>query len=330
MDLETFPKTLHEVIRHFDENTAHEFFVSLRWPNGVSCPRCSSARVSFISTRKVWTCMECKTQKQFSVKVGTIFEGSPIKLDKWFAAMWMLTNAKNGISSYEIHRAIGVTQKTAWFMMHRIRVAMQTGSFVKSKLGGIVEVDESYIGGLARNMHKHTKERRGITGTGGKGKTAVQGLLERHGNGNSKVVAEVVEHTRGELLNAKVRHYVLKGSEVHTDALPAYRGLDDEFTYKVVDHAECYVKDGVHTNGLENFWSLLKRGIKGTYVSVEPFHLFRYLSEQVFRFNERKDENGDQGRFLTVAASVFGKRLTYKALTGDNGTTEGDCLPATA
>ena len=170
MDLENFPKTLHEVVRHFDADKAHDFFVSLRWPEGVSCPRCGSGRVSFISTRKVWTCMDCKTQKQFSVKVGTIFEGSPIKLDKWFAAMWMLTNAKNGISSYEIHRALGVTQKTAWFMMHRIRVAMQTGSFVKSKLGGIVEVDESYIGGLARNMHKHTKERRGITGNGREGK----------------------------------------------------------------------------------------------------------------------------------------------------------------
>ena len=184
-------------------------------------------------------------------------------------------------------------------------------------------MDESYIGGLARNMHKHTKERRGITGTGGTGKTAVQGLLQRHGEGHTKVVAEVVEHTRGSLLNANVRKYVLKGSEIHTNALPAYNGLDDEFTHKVVDHAECYVKDGVHTNGLENFWSLLKRGIKGTYVSVEPFHLFRYLSEQVFRFNERKDENGDAGRFLKVVGNVFGKRLPYAKLIGEN-----DGLPA--
>jgi hypothetical protein len=220
MDAEKFPKTLHEVIRYFDANTAHDFFVSLRWPNGVHCPRCDFARVSFVSTRKIWTCMDCKVQKQFSVKVGTIFEGSPIKLDKWFAAMWLLTNAKNGISSYEIHRSIGVTQKTAWFMMHRIRVAMQTGSFVRSKLTGTVEVDESYIGGLARNMHKSTKKRRGITGTGGVGKTAVQGLLQRHDEKHSKIVAEVVEHTRGSLLAANVRKYVLQGAEVHTDALP--------------------------------------------------------------------------------------------------------------
>lgn len=198
--------------------------------------------------------------------------------------------------------------------MHRLRW---------SKLNGTVEVDESYIGGLARNMHKETKKRRGITGTGGVGKTAVQGLLERHSGGHSKVIAEVVEHTRGSLLNSNVRKYVLKGTEVHTDALPAYRELQDEFTHKVVDHAECYVKDGVHTNGMENFWSLLKRGIKGTYVSVEPFHLFRYLSEQVFRFNERKDEDGDQGRFLKVIGNACGKRLTYRKLIGCN-----DALPA--
>ena len=327
MDLDSFPKTLHEVIRHFDAETAHDFFVQLRWPDGVHCPRCDSARVSFISTRKVWTCMDCTTQKQFSVKVGTIFEGSPIKLDKWFAAMWLLTNAKNGISSYEIHRALGVTQKTAWFMMHRIRVAMQTGSFVKDKLGGIVEVDESFIGGKARNMHKSTKERRGITGTGAVGKTAVMGLLERHGEKQkvSKIIAEVVQTTKKHELCGKVREYVLKGSEIHTDALASYNDLSKlgEFEHKVVDHAECYVKDGVHTNGLENFWCLLKRGIKGTYVSVEPFHLFRYLAEQVFRFNERKDN--DQGRFLNTIGNVFGKRLTYKKLIGAN-----DCLPTTA
>lgn len=320
MDMETFPKTLHEVISHFDADTAHDFFVSLRWPDGVRCPRCQSDRVSFISTRKVWTCMNCTSLKQFSVKAGTIFEGSPIKLDKWFAAMWLLTNAKNGISSYEIHRAIGVTQKTAWFMMHRIRVAMQTGSFVKDQLQGTVEVDESYIGGKARNMHRHTKERRGITGTGGTGKTAVMGLLERHGPKQkvSRVIAQVVQTTKKHELLGKVRQYVLKGAEIHTDALQSYNDLSKlgEFEHKVVDHAECYVKNGVHTNGLENFWSLLKRGIKGTYVSVEPFHLFRYLSEQVFRFNERKDN--DQGRFLNVLGNVMGKRLRYRKLIGDN------------
>jgi hypothetical protein len=247
-------------------------------------------------------------------------------LEKWLPAVWVIVNAKNGVSSCELARSLGVTQKTAWFMLHRIRLAMQSGGVVRSKLTGTVEVDESYIGGLARNMHKNTKVRRGITGTGGTGKTAIQGLLQRHGKAHSKVIAEVVEHTRGELLRLNVRKYVLRGTEVHTDALPAYRELQDDFTHKVVDHAECYVKDGVHTNGLENFWSLLKRGLKGTYVSVEPFHLFRYLSEQVFRFNERKDENGDKGRFLTAMAGVFGKRITYKKLIGQ----DEDGLPAFA
>lgn len=326
MDKETFPKTLHEVIRHFDEKAAHDFFVSLRWPDKVTCPRCASERVSFISTRKVWTCMDCKVKKQFSVKVGTIFEGSPIKLDKWFAAMWMLTNAKNGISSYEIHRAIGVTQKTAWFMMHRIRVAMQTGSFVRT-MKGTVEVDESWIGGQARFMHKAAKKAKGISSGNTNGKTPVMALLERgKGKRASRVHAEVVVDVGHQELMGRVRKYVLKGSRLETDAHHAYRTAAQDYEHKVVDHATAYVQDGVHTNGLENFWSLLKRGIRGTYVSVEPCHLFRYLSEQVFRFNERQHEDGDQGRFLQVAGNVFGKRLTYRKLTGD----DADFLPALA
>jgi transposase-like protein len=321
-DEKDLPKTLVEAIKYFSNpDVALEFMVSMRWPDGVvKCPRCDSTRVNFTAKRRVWTCEDCPKRRQFSIKVGTIMEDSPLGLDKWIIGMWLITSAKNGISSYELHRSLGITQKSAWFLGHRVRAALQSGSIVKSKLTGTVQVDESYIGGLARNMHKHTKERRGITGTGGKGKTAVQGLLARHGEkDHTVVVAHVVEHTRGELLNAKVRQYVLKGSEIHTDALPAYRGLDEDFTHKVVDHAECYVKDGVHTNGLENFWSLLKRGIKGTYVSVEPFHLFRYLSEQVFRFNERKHEDGDQGRFLKACAGMFGVRLDYATLTGQTG-----------
>lgn len=321
MDLDTFPKTLHQVIRHFDADTAHDFFVSLRWPDGVRCPRCDSARVSFISTRKVWTCMDCTTQKQFSVKVGTVFEGSPIKLDKWFAAMWLITNAKNGVSSYEIHRALGVTQKTGWFMMHRIRVAMQTGSFLKDKIGGIVEVDESFIGGKARFMHKGKRK---AQGTGPVAMTPVMGLLERTTKDRaSRVIVEMLETTKKPELQANVRQYVLKGSTVNTYELKSYEGLSDDYTHQVINHAECYVRGNVHTNGMENFWSLLKRGIKGTYVSVEPFHLFRYLAEQVFRFNERKTD--DQGRFLNTIGNVFGKRLTYKKLIGAN-----DGLPTTA
>jgi len=323
MNAETgYPETLQEAVKYFaTDDNALSFMVALRWPDGVSCPTCGSNAVRYIESRRVWQCAHKHARKQFSVKVGTIFEDSPIKLETWFCAMWMLSNCKNGVSSYEIHRELGVTQKTGWFMLQRIRMALQAGTVVKSQMTGTVEVDESYIGGLARNMHKETKKRRGITGTGGTGKTAVQGLLQRHEQGHTKVVAEVVGNTRRETLQGNVRKYVLKGSEVQTDALKSYEGLDADFTHKVVDHAECYVKDGVHTNGLENFWSLLKRSIKGTYVSVEPFHLFRYLSEQVFRFNERKDDN--HGRFLAVVQGAIGKRLTWRQLTAQN-----DALPA--
>jgi len=315
---ENFPKTLREAVVFFsDKERAFEFFVAIRWPEGVSCPHCQSSDVRFIASRKVWNCANNHPRRQFSAKVGTIFEDSPLGLEKWMPALWMLTGAKNGISSYEIHRAIGVTQKTAWFMMHRIRVALQAGSVVRDQFKGVVEVDESYIGGEARNMHASTKARRGIVGRGTVGKTAVMGLLQRHGAGkHSKVVTEVVKNTGQSELIPRVRKYVLKGSEVHTDEHRGYASLDAEFIHKVINHAEAYVKDGVHTNGMENFWSLLKRTIKGTYVCIEPFHLFRYLSEQAFRFNEREDENGDAGRFLTALLGTFGRRLQYKQLIG--------------
>jgi transposase-like protein len=260
----------------------------------------------------MWECKTKHPQKQFTAKVGTIFADSPISLDKWFTAVWMITNCKNGVSSYEIARGLGVTQKTAWFMLHRVRHAMKTGTF--EKLGGQVEVDETFVGGLAKNMHKDRKERT-IKGTGGSGKAIVMGLLERHGSDKtSKVRAKVVRNTSSETLQGEVRKNVQAGSEVFTDALISYRGLDPEYVHQFIDHAETYVQGAVHTNGIENFWSLLKRGIKGTYVSVEPWHLHRYVDEQAFRFNERKVTDGE--RFTEVLASIAGKRITYKHLTG--------------
>ncbi len=305
------PEALTEAIRFFtDLDVCLAFVANLRWPGGVTCPRCGAPEPSFLSTRKLWKCKGCK--KQFSVKVGTIFEDSPIGLDKWLPALWMVVNCKNGISSYEMARALGVTQKTAWFMNHRIRLAVQEGSF--EPMSGEVEVDETFIGGRARFMHKEERERK-ITGTGGMGKTAVMGLLERHGvDGHSKVRAKVVPNTRRKTLGPEVRQNVVEGSEVFTDALKSYNDLSDAYSHAVIDHAECYAKGKVHTNGLENFWSLLKRSIKGTYVSVEPFHLFRYLDEQSFRFNTRKLSDG--GRFFRAAVGIIGKRLTYTGLTG--------------
>jgi len=302
------PQTLVDAIRYFaDPDVCLDFVVELRWPDGVTCPRCGSKDVRFLEKRRIWECKAKHPKKQFSVKVGTIFEGSALGLDKWLAAMWMIANAKNGVSSYEIARSLGITQKSAWFVLHRIRLAMQTETF--GKLGGEVEVDETFIGGKARNMH-HAKRKAKGRGTGGK--AVVMGLLERHG----EVRAQVVPGTKGRTLRPEVLKHVESGATVYTDELASYRGLDTEYAHMVINHAEAYAKGNVHTNGMENFWSLLKRGIKGTYVSVEPFHLFRYLDEQAFRFNTRKDN--DAGRFLRVARQIAGKRLEYKHLIGDS------------
>jgi transposase-like protein len=220
----------------------------------------------------------------------------------------MLANCKNGVSSYEIHRDIGVTQKTAWFMLHRLRLALQGNSV--GKLAGEVEADESFIGGKARNMHVDKRERR-ITGTGGKDKTVVMGIVERGG----QVRAAVIPTRQKKDIQAEVKKHVEAGAALYSDALKSYNGLAGDYAHKVIDHAVAYVDGSVHTNTMENFWSLLKRGINGTYVSVEPFHLFRYLGEQVFRYNNRKELN-DSGRFSLAVSQIVDKRVTYKELTG--------------
>jgi len=304
------PKTLIDAVRYFaDPDICLQMMVKVRWPNGVTCPTCGSDKVSFLANQRRWQCSAKHPKRQFSAKVGTIFEDSPIGLDKWLPVVWLLTNCKNGISSYEVARDLGVTQKTGWFMLQRVRLAMQAGSFW-DKLDGEIEVDETFIGGLARNMHKDKKAVK-ITGTGGSGKELVMGLLDREtGKVRVKHIANRERHT----LQKEVRANVEAGSQVFTDELASYTGLDKDFVHEFVNHAEEYVRGNVHTNGIENFWSLLKRGLKGTYVSVEPFHLFRYLDEQAFRYNERKDNDG--GRFIGVMSQVTGRRLTYKNLTG--------------
>lgn len=312
----TEPITLQEaIIFYADLNYCQRKLVSKRWPDGVVlCPRCGSKSVKFNAKRRTWQCSTHHSRREFSVKVGTIFEDSPLGLDKWLTALWMIVNCKNGISSWEIKRALGVTQKTAWFMMHRIRLALQNGTF--DKLSGEVEADETYIGGLARNMHIGKRKQK-ISGTGGAGKVAVMGLLARHG----KVRTSVVPDVQRETIQAKVREHVEYGSEVFSDALASYAGLDANYIHNVIDHAESYVRGNIHTNGLENYWSLLKRGLKGTYVSVEAFHLFRYLDEQAFRYNNRQDMN-DADRFNLAVSQIVGKRLTYKQLTGKTLETE--------
>lgn len=309
---ERLPTTLMEAVRYFsDEQVCIDFVASLRWTDGPECPRCESKRHSYLSTRRVWKCLDCK--KQYSVKVGTIFEDSPIKLDKWLCAIWLIANSKNGISSYELARSIGVSQKSAWFVLHRIRLAMQTGSF--DKFDGTVEVDETFIGGKARNMHKAERAKK-ITGTGGHNKTMVVGALVRgdRDHGPSQVTATVQQDRSQKGLQGYVIETVEPGAEVYTDAYGGYSGLDRDYDHRTVDHAEYYVDGQVHSNGIENFWALLKRGLHGTYISVEPFHLFRYIDERVFTFNQR--EADDLGRFTTVLEAVAGRRLTWAGLTG--------------
>ena len=304
------PSSLIAAVKYFsDLKVCNEYMRGIKWPDGqICCHHCGSVAVYELSTRPVLKCRDCK--KQFSYKVGTIFEDSPLGLDKWFVAVWAIANAKNGISSHELGRALGVTQKTGWFMLHRVREAMQAGDF--RKLSGEVESDETFIGGEARNMHKHLREKR-IRGRGSVGKRIVHGLLERGG----PVVAKVVESTEAKELQGVVRSTVEHGAAIFTDAHLGYQGLQDAYVHEVVDHTIEYVRGRVHTNGLENFWSLFKRAIKGTYTHCAPFHLQRYVDEEAFRFNDRKTD--DAHRFKAVMGTTVGRRLTWRRLCEVDG-----------
>jgi transposase-like protein len=311
-------KTLMQAMNHFaDLDVAHATFAKLRWPNGPICPHCESKDVTYSPKYRRFECKHRHDRRQFTVKTGTIMEDSPLSLDKWAVAFWLEVNAKNSISSYEIHRALGITQKSAWFMLHRIRLAVHTGSFDK-KLSGVVEADETMVGGLAANMHKKVRDRKVGNTRGGAHMTNVMGLLNRHdGNKHSTVRTAVVADRKKESLLTVIHKNVEPGTTLYTDALKNYRDVSiaGTFNHDFVDHAEAYVKDKVvHTNGLENFWALFKRCIKGTHVSVEPFHLAAYVDSEAFRFNNREMHDGQ--RFVSAVKGMSGKRLMYKDLIG--------------
>ena len=320
------PKTLQAAIQHFgDYENCRKFMVAVRWLDEIiRCPRCNSEKVTYLAKARLYRCYGDHPKQKFSLKVGTVFEDSPIPLEKWLPAVWLVVNCKNGISSYELHRALGVTQKSAWFMLHRIRLAIQSKSFVK--LGGPdsapIEVDETFIGGKARNMHRSKRERLSRNGgmQGGSGKAVVMGMLERGG----QIRTQVIPDRKHNITEKIVREAVHLGTEVHTDEFQGYYNLKDGYVHKVINHLEGYVKENVHTNGIENFWSLLKRGLSGTYVAVEPFHLFRYVDEQAFRYNNRATKDNpltDADRFQYALSQIVGKRLTFAEVTGKVGET---------
>src|SRR5688500_6738042 len=316
------PKTLREAILHFaDYANCRNAVEAVRWPDGkVTCPTCGSDNVTWLANQRRYKCYGKHPKAQFSLKVGTIFEDSAVGLEKWLPALWLVTNCKNGISSYELARALGVTQKTAWFMLSRLRLALQSDT---EKFDGQVEVDETFIGGQARYMHKSKRDRvMGSKKAGRSHLTTVVGAIKRGtADSPSQAAVRVVPSTRREHVMPFVREHVnAENAILYTDALRSYEqqgkwiGATPEFTHQVIDHAIAYVRDDVHTNTTENFWALVKRMLKGTYISVEPFHLFRYLDEQVFRFNNRKGT--DAMRFALALKGIINKRLTYTALIG--------------
>ena len=311
------PKTLQEAITYFaNPDNCVAYLVAQRWPEGVVCPTCGRLDAAYVPMRRVWQCKSRHPKCQFSVKVGTIFEDSPIGLDKWLMAMWMVANCKNGVSSYEIHRALGVTQKTAWFLVHRIRLAMKDENTGKFGSDGPVEVDETFFGPDPRKMH-NSRRLQLKKGLNAGSKAIVMGMLDRDAR---KVRAKVVPNVKRDTLQAEILNQIEKKSTVYTYGWAGYDALAaKDYIHETVNHVEEYVRGQVHTQGIDNFWSLLKRGLTGTYVAVEPFHLNRYVDEQAFRYNNRATPDNplnDSDRFALVVSQIVGRRITYAELTG--------------
>jgi transposase-like protein len=299
-------KSLAEFMEHFhDEQTCREHFAAIRFRNGAYCPHCGHGKVYTFGNGKRYRCADCK--KDFTIVTGTVFGETKLPLRKWFIGIYLLANSSKGISSVQLAQHAGVTQKTAWFMDHRLRSAMKQN---KGKLAGTIEADETFIGGLSKNMHKKEREKK-ITGTGGVDKAAVFGIKERDG----EVRAEVVPSVRKKELHKAIKKNVAKGSTVFTDQWVGYRGLK-LYKHDFVNHgAKEYVRGDVHTNSIESFWALFKRAYHGIYHQMSKKHLQKYVDECAFRLNLKSEEKGFHEIFAeTVTRASDGQHLPYKEL----------------
>lgn len=310
----TTPQSLLEAINYFsDDAKCVAFLERFLWEDGKPhCPKCGSDNVSKLNFRPAYRCRENGCKKSFSLKSVSIMNHSPLPITKWVPAIWFVINHKNGVSSCEVARALKITQKAAWHLCHRIRKVVSNGSF--TKMTGVIEVDETFIGGKEKFKHgmkdkslaqwKKAQQKHG-------GKTVVMGMVERGGEFRGKVV----DSTRRVSLEPEVRANVAEGSTIYTDSLKSYQRLNDVYNHGWVDHSNNqYVKGEAHTNTMENFWSCFKRSIKGTYIQIASFHTDRYLDEQSFRYNYRK--LNDAQRFEIAVGKIFGKKLPYSVLTG--------------
>lgn len=287
-----------------DEQAAIDHFTAIRWKNCEFCPYCGATKVYHFTDKRTHKCGECR--QRFSIKVGTIFEDTKIPLRKWFMAIWLITSHKKGIASTQLAKDIKVTQKTAWFMLHRLRHAIRTQSFNRP-LGGTVEMDETYIGGKVKNMHAHKRPK---GAQGGAGKAVVFGILERGGELRAAPVADSHRATLEPIIIANVQ----PGTTINTDEANAYKMLSAVGPYRhymVNHHAKEYARGEYHVNSIEGFWALLKRQIIGIHHWVSGQHLFRYVGEAAWRYNLRGIAEGS--RFDALLSQATG-RLTYKAL----------------